>query len=118
VDEKFAATHGFGGLIASGLQTACIFQRLAVTGVYANWAIIAGRAIREMSFPRPVRPGSTLTGSVTITDVVPRDEHRSLVHKHGLLWDENGHRVFSMRAEAYMRRRPMAPGSSEHHVPS
>jgi acyl dehydratase len=108
VDEKVAATHGFGGLIASGLQTACIFQRLAVTGVYTNWAIIAGRVIREMSFPRPVRPGSTLSGSVTITDVVPRDEQRSLVHKHGLLWDQDGHRVFSMRFEAYMRRRPPA----------
>jgi acyl dehydratase len=28
VDEEVAATHGFGGLIAGGLQTACIFQRL------------------------------------------------------------------------------------------
>jgi acyl dehydratase len=109
VDVDVAATHGFGGLIASGLQTACIFQRLAVTGVYRNWAIIAGKVIREMSFPRPVRPGSTLSGSVTITAVVPRDEHRSLVHKHGQLWDQDGHRVFSMRAEAYMRRRP--PGN-------
>ncbi len=113
VDAKVAATHGFGGLIASGLQTACIFQRLAVTGVYTNWAIIAGKVIREMSFPRPVRPGSTLSGSVTITDVVPRDDHRSLVHKHGLLWDQDGNRVFSIRAEAYMRRRPLGPEALE-----
>jgi acyl dehydratase len=107
LDEEVAATHGYGGLIASGLQTACIFQRLAVTGIYTNWAIIAGKAIREMSFHRAVRPDSTLTGSVTITDVVPRDEHRSLVHKLGRLWDEEGHPVFTIRAEAYMRRRPM-----------
>jgi acyl dehydratase len=107
VDEEAAATHGFGGLIASGLQTACIFQRLAVTGVYANWAMIAGKVIREMSFPRPVRPGSTLTGSVTITGVDPRSEQRSLVHKHGLLWDQDGNRVFSIQAEAYLRRRPL-----------
>jgi acyl dehydratase len=106
LDEKVAETHGFGGLIASGLHTACIFQRLAVTGVYTNWAIIAGRVIREMSFPRPVRPGSTLSGSVTVTDVVPRDQHRSLVHKQGLLWDQDGNRLFSMSLEAYMRRRP------------
>jgi hypothetical protein len=92
---------------ASGLQTACIFQRLAVTGVYANWAIIAGKVIREMSFPRPVRPGSTLTGSVTITGVDPRSEQRSLVHKHGLLWDQDGNRVFSIQAGAYLRRRPL-----------
>jgi acyl dehydratase len=118
VDEGVAATHGFGGLIASGLQTACIFQRLAVTGVYANWAIIAGRAIREMLFPRPVRAASTLTGSVTITGVVPRDEQRSLVHKHGLLWDQDGHRVFSMRVEAYLRRRPLGLAGSESAVPS
>jgi len=105
LNEEVAATHGFGGLIASGLHTACIFQRLAVTSVYTNWAIIAGKAIREMSFPRPVRPGSTLTGSVTITDLVPRDEHRSLIHKHGRLWDEDGYPVFSIKTEAYMRRR-------------
>jgi acyl dehydratase len=113
LDEKVAETHGFGGLIASGLQTACIFQRLVVTGVYTNWAIIAGRVIREMSFPRPVRPGSTLSGSVTITDVVPRDQHRSLVHKQGLLWDQDGNQVFSMSFEAYMRRRPPSLDGSE-----
>ena len=48
-DEKVAATHGFGGLIASGLQTACIFQRLAVTGVYSNWAIIAASVWPSMN---------------------------------------------------------------------
>jgi acyl dehydratase len=48
-----------------------------------------------MSFPRPVRPDSTLNGGVTITDVVPRDEHRSLVHKHGLLWDQDRNLVGS-----------------------
>lgn len=84
-----------------------------MTGTYTNWAIIAGKAIREMSFHRPVRPGSTLSGSVTITNVVRRDEHRSLVHKHGRLWDEDGHPVFTIRAEAYMRRRPQDPLGSK-----
>lgn len=106
IDEEYASTHGFGGLIASGLQTVCIFQRLAVTGVYSDWQLIAGKAIREMTFPRPVRPGATLTGSVTITDVVPRDETRSMVHKWGQLWVDEGEPVFTIRAEAYMRRRP------------
>lgn len=90
VDEEVAATHGFGGLIVSDLKTAYIFQKLAVTGVYTNWAIIAAKVIGEMWLPRPVRSGSTLTGSVIITDAVPLDERRSLVQKHGQLWDREG----------------------------
>ena len=106
LDDEFAASHGFGGIIASGLQTAGIFQRLAVTGPYADWAVIVGKAIRDMTFPRPVRPGMVLTGSVTVTDVVVRDGTRSLVHKLCQMWDQNGDKVFSMLDETYLRRRP------------
>ncbi|WP_105034169.1 MaoC/PaaZ C-terminal domain-containing protein [Cryobacterium aureum] len=105
MDDEIAARGFYDGIIASGLHTLCIFQKLAVTHVYRDWEIIAGRGIRDLQFLRPVRPEMTLTGTVTITAIEPRDESRSLVHKFGELFNDAGELVFTMRAEAYMRVR-------------
>lgn len=104
IDDEAAAAGRFGEVIASGIHTFGIFQRLAVTNVYQGWDIIAGRRIGALEFTKVVKPGATLTGSVTITAVDHRSADRSLVHKWGRLWDDEGDLVFTMRAEAYMGR--------------
>lgn len=62
----------FGGVIASGLHTFAVFQRLAVDAAYCSWAVVAGRAIREMVLPQPVFPGDVLTGWVRVNGASPR----------------------------------------------
>jgi acyl dehydratase len=106
IDDDAAARGFYGEVIASGLHTFCIFQRLAVTHVYVNWEVIAGRAVRDVTFLKPVKAGAELTGRVTVTAIEPRDATRSLVYKFGELIDEAGDTVFTMVSEAYMRVRP------------
>ncbi|MFT3660183.1 MAG: MaoC/PaaZ C-terminal domain-containing protein [Gordonia sp. (in: high G+C Gram-positive bacteria)] len=74
-DEAAAARGLFGGVIASGIQTIAVMQRLTVDAVYRQWRVIAGRDLREVVFVRPVRPGDVLTGWARI-DEVRLDERR------------------------------------------
>ena len=61
VDRAAAEAGFFGEIIASGVHTVAIFQRLAVRGAYRHWSVIAGRRV-SAEFPAPVRPGRTLVG--------------------------------------------------------
>ena len=106
-DPEFAANGFFGGLIASGLHTLGILQRLAVLGVYRDWAIIAGRRIRDVSLPAPVRPGSVLSGQIIIDEITPTAPDRCLMVKRGRLTSGQTP-VLEATFEAYIRRRPSA----------
>ncbi|MFE3229366.1 MaoC/PaaZ C-terminal domain-containing protein [Nocardia sp. NPDC059228] len=103
----------FGGVIASGLHTLCVFQRLAVAGVYSRWAVVAGRDIRSMTLPKPVRPGDTLTGRVTITDVASARGGRAKVRIQGELANQYDERVMVIDLDGYVHSRseplPAAP---------
>ena len=68
-DPDAAAGGHHRGVIASGIHTLAVLQRLSVEAFYSRWAVIAGRGFDRLRFTAPVRPGDTLTGSVTVTDV-------------------------------------------------
>lgn len=104
----------FGGVIASGLHTLCVFQRLAVAGVYSRWAVVAGRDIRGMTLPKPVRPGDTLTGWVTIAEVAPARGGQAKVRVQGELANQHDERVMIIELDGYVHSRgnvaaPAAP---------
>lgn len=102
--DEDAAAHGpYGGLIASGIHTIGIYQRLSVEAV--RWDAIAGRCLREVRFLRPVRPGDNLTGTTEITAIErDPDRHRALVTSTGRLINQHGKEVFSISTEAYIRQ--------------
>ena len=77
-DPAAAANGPFGGLIASGLQTLAIYQRLIVEAMWEQVAGVAGAGI-ESRFMRPVRPGMTLTGQAEIAALVHRPERHNAV---------------------------------------
>jgi acyl dehydratase len=114
VDPGAAASSPYGGLIASGIHTVAVLQRLSVDAVYSRWATIAARGIRDLRFTRPVRPGSELTGSLVVQDVQPRGERRSLVTVTGRLDDVQGDPVLEVSLDVYVARRsgrPWAPSA-------
>lgn len=78
MDPEAAAKGPFGGLIASGLQTLAIYQRLIVEAMWEQVAGVAGAGI-ESRFMRPVRPGMTLTGHAEIAALVHRPERNNAV---------------------------------------
>ncbi|MFM9378737.1 MaoC/PaaZ C-terminal domain-containing protein [Gordonia sp. VNK21] len=70
-DPQAAESGAYRGIIASGVQTIAVMQRLTVQAVYEGWSVIAGRRVGETLFLRPVRPGDTLTGTAVLRRVVP-----------------------------------------------
>jgi acyl dehydratase len=107
LDPTAAEETIFGGLIASGIHTLGILQRLTVTGAYCHWDMIAGRSLRNIELPRPVRPGMTLDGALTIDSVGEARRGRCLV-KHRSELRHEGEVVLSVDVEAYFgsRHRP------------
>jgi acyl dehydratase len=104
VDESAAADGFFGGVIASGVHTVAIFQRLAVLGAYRHWAVIAGRRVTA-ELPAPLTPGLTVTGTLWIDRVRITRPDRALVTTRGRLAGPDGVPVLHTTVEAYVRRR-------------
>ncbi len=105
LDPDAAAETPFGGLIASGMHTIAIFQRLAAQGAYSHWKVIAGRTIREIQLPAPVRPGATVDGELTVQRVQHVRADRSMVTVQGLLLHDE-RVVLELCCDAYVGRRP------------
>ena len=71
VDEDAAAASIYGGVIASGWQTVCVFTRLFVDGLLARSAAMGSPGMDELRWLKPVRPGDELRGHVEVIDVRP-----------------------------------------------
>ncbi|MYR06951.1 dehydratase [Gordonia sp. SID5947] len=106
IDKEIADAGAYGGIIASGIHTLAIYQRLAVSGVFGNWSVIAGKSLTDVRFLRPVRPGDTLTGSITVDDVAFDDRGRALVTTSARLANQRAEEVLSLVVEAFVRARP------------
>lgn len=105
IDEQVAAAGFFGEVIASGIHTTAIFQRLAVLGAYRHWAVVAGRRIRDIELPAPVTAGLELHGTLEVLEVQHRRPDRSLVVAVGRLASATG-LVMEKTVEMYLARRP------------
>lgn len=84
----------FGDVIASGVHTMAYFSSMASRSFIPRLALIAGKGMDELRFPHPVRPGTTLSGSVRIDDVRMRDG-RADVRYRSTLTDESDRVVLS-----------------------
>lgn len=100
----------FGGIIASGVHTLAVFQRLAVDAEYSAWAVVAGRAIRELVLPRPVRPGDRLSGWICIESVAPPRNGMSKLDVEGRLENQEGEKVLALRLDSYVHARTELSG--------
>lgn len=109
VDDAVAEAGHFGELIASGIHTLAVYQRLSVLGAYSGWAVLAGRRLRSVEFLAPVTAGTTLYGELTVTAVDLSRPGRALASTRGRLHDGK-HDVLTVELEAYLRRRPAGEG--------
>jgi acyl dehydratase len=104
-DVEFAQSSHFGEIIASGLYTLALFQRLAVLGAFRDWAVVAGRRIRSVDLTAPVLPGMTLHASITVDSVEATRPDRSLVILRGRVLSDDDLSVLEAIYEIYVRRR-------------
>ena len=109
VDEDAARESDFGGLIASGIHTLAVYQRLSVTQVLTGYDIVAGRQLREVRFLRPVRPGDTLTGSMRVERIDPAVNGRAMGVSSGQLVNQHGKQVLTLDVD-FVIRSETSPG--------
>jgi acyl dehydratase len=105
VDPRKAKDCYFGGVIASGVHTLAVLQRLAVYSQYSEWHMIAGKALSNLELRRPVRPGDVLTGRLTIDRIEYDDRGRATVHIRGQLHNQHDELVMQVDLEALMKTR-------------
>ncbi len=110
--DPVAAQDGpFGGLIASGLQTMAVHQRLIVEVLWSRVVGVGGRGF-QVRFRRPVPPGTVLTGRARIDRVDLRAERGdAVVHVESRLEDQEGRLVLEVLVDAVVLMRPAAPGA-------
>jgi acyl dehydratase len=105
IDQDVAEQGYFGGLIASGLHTLSVYQRLVVTSANREWKVIAGRSLRDVRFVRPVRANDVLTGTMVIDEIRLDDRARGLVTTSAELVNAQGNCVLTVTTDAYLHSR-------------
>src|SRR6476620_5258672 len=71
IDAEAAEESPFGGLIASGWHTTALFMGMFVRAVLLDSASLGSPGVEEIRWTAPVRPGDTLHGRSTVTNVQP-----------------------------------------------
>ncbi|MCW2853393.1 MAG: MaoC domain protein dehydratase [Nocardioides sp.] len=105
VDPRAAAAGHFGGLIASGIHTIAVFQRLAVHAHFRRWQVVAGRGIADVRFLVPVRPGDVLSCSFVVEGVAIGVRGRAEVAMRARVENQTGTRVLGFTMASVVRTR-------------
>jgi acyl dehydratase len=110
LDEDAAAGTIYGGLIASGWHTACVFMRLFADGLLNRAAAMGSPGIDELRWLKPVRPGDTLEARLEVLEVRPSRSKpdRGIVRLRSVLTNQDGEEVLSFVGNVMFRRRAAA----------
>ena len=112
VDERAAAETIYGGVIASGWQTICVFMRLFVDGFLNQAAALGSPGVDEVRWPRPVRPGERLHCRIEVVSVRPSASKpdRGLARMRAVAALDDGAEAMSFVANVFFfRREPGGP---------
>src|SRR5688572_11242050 len=106
IDAEAAKDSDFGGLIASGWHTGAMWMRMYVDNVLGT-ASRGSPGIEELRWLAPVRPGDTLTGTLTVLDTAPseRDPTRGTVRIRAEMTNGDGVVVMRMTSRGHFGRR-------------
>jgi acyl dehydratase len=105
LDEDYAKTTRFGGLIASGVMS----FMLAWTGFVRahdpfGTELVAGRS-NHMSWPVPTYAGDVLSGAVTVLRVERRNSYNGLVELSLAAYNQKGEQAVGGGAEVIVLAR-------------
>lgn len=109
VDPEAARDSPFGGLIASGWQSAAILSRLYVDSVISETASMGSPGVEQIRWLVPVRPGDALRGRVTIVEVAPSNTRpdRGTLIADGELLNQRDEVVMTIRTRGFVARREL-----------
>jgi len=112
IDPVAAARSPFGGLVASGWQTAALMMRMMVDHFVSSHSL-GSPGIDELRFLAPVRPGDRLRCRLTVLSTSPsktKADRGSITQKVEVL-NQAGVAVLSCIGRGFYRRRPETPKS-------
>jgi acyl dehydratase len=109
VDVDAARSSSFGGLVASGIHTLALFMRGFVDGVLSDAASLGSPGMDTVRWPRPVRPGDTLTCLYTVESSRPSVSRPQwgIVVGQGRAENQDGETVLSLSVVNLIARRPL-----------
>ena len=107
LDETAAAASIYGGLIASGWHTVCVFMRLYADGLLARAAAMGSPGVDELRWLRPVRPGDTLAARLEVLEVRPSRSRpdRGIMRARAEPLNQHREEVLSFVATLFFERR-------------
>jgi len=107
-DPEAAKQTIFGGLIASGWQTAGLMMRLYVEHYLTHVASLASPGLDELRWLKPVRPGDRLSVRVTVLKATPSRSKpdRGAVTSLIEVFNQAGELVMSLKPVNIIARRP------------
>ena len=108
VDEEAAKQTIYGGLLASGWHTGSLLMRLLCDGLLARTASLGSPGIDELRWVKPVRPGDTLSGRMTVLESIPSRSKpdRGMVRSLMELRNQHGEVVLTVKGLSLLGRRP------------
>jgi acyl dehydratase len=108
LDDEAAKKTIYGGLIASGWHTGSIMMRLLYDGLVKDTVSLGSPGVDELRWVKPVRPGDTLSGRVTVLECVPSRSKldRGVVRSTVELRNQHGEVVVTSKGLSLFGRRP------------
>ncbi len=120
VDKDAAARSPYGGLIASGWHTSSVWMKLVIayrreriaTGEEATQANFVSPGVREIRWPKPVRPGMivTYTNEPFAKLDWPSLPQYGLIEGKNEAFDQDGTLVYSFINRVLIARHPTTSG--------
>lgn len=110
IDKERAESGPYGGLIASGWQTAATIMRLFVDHFLPDGASLGSPGVEELRWLKPVRPGDRLRAKVTVVSARTSTSKpdRGIVETRIDAFNQNDEHVATLRAVNFMKRRTRA----------
>ena len=110
-DAESAAKGPFGGLVASGWQTACLAMRLTVDNMMRDSSSQGSPGLESLKWLKPVHPGDRLSLRHTILESRPLKSRpdTGLVRSRWEMFNQDGEKVLEMEGYGMFGRR--SPGA-------
>ena len=108
LDDAAGRTTIYGGLIASGWQTVCLFMRLFADGLLNRAAAMGAHGVDGLRWPTPVRPGDTLHARLEVLEVRPSRTRpdRGVARLRSVMTNQAGEEVLDFVGNVIFGRRP------------
>jgi acyl dehydratase len=107
-DPHAARESIYGGLIASGWQTATSYMRLLVDEVMRDSASVGSPGIEKLRWLKPVRAGDTLRARFSVLQARPSNSRPDwgIVRSRGEVLNQSDELVMDVEAVNFFGRRP------------